>query len=65
MKAENKIPIKEVFRLARKRCGEPDYPSQLLENALWSFRRWAHKPTAGKRGYLSRSDTLLFLKYFH
>ena len=65
MKAENKILIEEVFRLARKRCGDPNYPSCLLENALWSFRRWAHKPTAGKRGYLSRSDTLLFLKYFH
>ena len=65
MKAENKIPIEEVFRLARLRCGDPDYPSHLLEDALWSFRRWAHKPTAGKRGYLSRSDTELFLNYFH
>ena len=65
MKAENKIPINEVLRLARKRCGDPNYPYILLENALWSFRRWAHKPTAGKRGYLSRTDTLLFLKYFH
>lgn len=65
MKAENKIPIEEVFRLARLRCGDPDYPSHLLEDALWSFRRWAHKPTAGKRGYLSRNDTELFLNYFH
>ena len=65
MRKENKIPLDEVFRLARKRCGDPNYPSHLLEDALWSFRRWAHKPTAGKRGYLSRSDTLLFLKYFH
>ena len=65
MKAENKIPIEEVFRLARLRCGDPNYPSHLLENALWSFRRWAHKPTAGKRGYLLRNDTELFLNYFH
>ena len=65
MNPENKIPLDEVFRLARLRCGDPDYPSHLLEDALWSFRRWAHKPTAGKRGYLSRSDTELFLNYFH
>ena len=62
MKAENKIPLDEVHRRLNKHLGE-QYPSNLFENLMWSWRKTCHKPTAGKDGWLSTANTHSFLDY--
>ena len=62
MKAENKIPLNEVYRLFNERKCEKN-PYSLFLDLLWCWRRRAHKKTAGKDGFLSRTNTALFLDY--
>lgn len=65
MNPENKIPLREVYRLARERIGDPLYPTHLLDDLLWCWRRYVHKTRAGKDGWLSQRNTESFLKYVH
>ena len=64
MKDENKLPLSQVHKLLNERLGET-YPENLFLDLLWCWRRHAHKKTAGKDGFLSRTNTALFLDYAH
>jgi len=62
MKPETKIPLDEVLRLLNQR-GKCEHTPEQFANLLWCWRRSAHRKTAGTTGWLSRRNTLLFLKY--
>ena len=62
MKAENKIPLDEVHRRLNRHLGE-EYPSDLFQTLIASWRITKHKPTAGKEGWLTPANIHSLLDY--
>ena len=62
MKAENKIPLDEVHRRLNRHLGE-EYPPNLFQTLMASWRITKRKPTAGKKGWLSKANVRSLLDY--
>ena len=64
MKDEKKIPLAEVHKRLNAHRGEV-VSAEDFESLFWCWKRHAHKPTAGKEGWLKESLIPDFLEYSH
>ena len=62
MRQDNKIPLDEVHKQLNARAGYV-VPKTHFDDLLWCWRRFVKKTRAGKDGWLSRNNTISFLKY--
>ena len=62
MREDNKIPLSEVHRQLNMRAGRI-ISAEHFEDLLWCWRKFDHKKTAGKDGWLSPTNRNRFLNY--